>query len=98
MYNYYYPVAREMIENLTQIQNMTDEYLREVCSYILLAYDQKLALNFTPTYDDMVICSQIADIHYYGISYGISELWHIGAYEFINQLYELSLKYTENVK
>lgn len=63
---------------------MTDETLREVCSYILLAFDQNLTLNFTVGYDDMVICSQLSDIHYYGVSYGIAELWHIGAYEFVN--------------
>jgi hypothetical protein len=77
---------------------MTDETLREVCAYILWARGHNLTLNFTPSYDDEVSCAAIGDIDYYGISYGIPDLWRLGAYEFINQLYEITLKFTDNYK
>jgi hypothetical protein len=32
------------------------------------------------------------------VSYGISELWHIGAFEFLNQLHELSMHFAEGTK
>lgn len=63
-----------------------------------------MTLQFTPDDEDLISCSQLGDSKFYGISYGIAELWHLGgtflsniiAFEFMNQLHEISLHFDED--
>jgi hypothetical protein len=81
--DHFFPQAKLMIYQLAGLDALSNEELRHVCSYILWAIDANITLTFTPSFDEVAMCSTIGDARFYGVSYGIQELWHLGAYEFL---------------
>lgn len=57
-----------------------------MCSYLQWAEVANLTLKFNPTDEDNDYCLAFGDSKLYSVSYGLSELWKLGSYDFLNQL------------
>jgi hypothetical protein len=76
------------LQNLTGWNNITSSNMSDICSYIYWAQIDNLELQFNPTVLDNDYCAGLGDAKEYLVSYGVDELWELGAFEFLHQLKE----------
>ena len=69
-------------------KNFTFKKFKDVCAYLLWAQTDKLELKFNVTPETYGYCAAVGDAKLYGVSYGVSELWKLGSYEYLSQLSE----------
>eukprot|EP00347_Sterkiella_histriomuscorum_P023194 403335592 len=92
----YAKVQKYFIDNfLDEFERATNTSLSfkqmvEVCGYMQWAELANLTLNFTPTASIDQYCLAMGDTKLYSVSYGLDELWKLGAFEFLNKLNYIS--------
>lgn len=58
----------------------------DICGYLQWAEIADLTLRFKPAENDDDYCLAYGDSKLYSVSYGLEELWKLGAFEFLNKL------------
>ncbi len=74
------------LQTLTGFHIRTPQALVSFCAYIQWATLAGLEIYFDATQMDLNYCMAMSDAKLYRVSYGLSELWKLGAYEFLKVL------------
>lgn len=81
---------KSKLEILTNTTISTAKEMVDVCGYLEWAVLANLSLKFTPKLVDDDYCLAFGDSKLYSVSYGLDELWKLGAFEFLNKLVYIS--------
>lgn len=81
--NHFVSTYADDLGKLVGEENLTFEKMTDICGYLYWAKIDGKVLKFEVSDNVLNYCAATGDAKLYGVSYGVPELWELGAFEFL---------------